>query len=108
MNADLLSQAEEIADLYLPKAVPLDKDNPAAFFGKHLKLIASLIKMRENLGSAMYEVQFEEDWDIEWASILEASLVKMGYYVTLSINQYKLATFIIRWQAIAPPVDGAV
>lgn len=104
MNASLLLEVEKEAEACLQRAVPLDKENPALFFAKHLKQIARLIKERENLGSCRYELQFEPEVVDEWPQVIESTLKKMGYTVILSVNQWNLAVFLIRWQAIEPAV----
>lgn len=100
MNSHLVQGVEKMAAGFLPKAVPLDKENPAAFFSRHLMEIAKQIKQRESLGSCRYELQFDSEIVEEWPKILEASIKKMGYSVTLTINQWNLAVFIIKWQIL--------
>lgn len=104
MNASLLLEVEREAEACLPKAIPLDTYNPVIFFSKHLHQIARLIKERENLGNCRYELQFEAEVVNEWPQVIEATLKKMGYSVILSVNQWNLAVFHIRWQAIEPAV----
>lgn len=104
MNSDLIVEIEKTAQGCLPKAVPLDMENPAAFFSKHLNQIARLIKERENLGNCRYELQFEAEVVKEWPQFLETALKMMGYTVMLSVNQWNLAVYLIRWQAIEPAV----
>lgn len=99
-----LQEVDKLAAAILPRALPLDQDNPAAFFAKHLKRIGQLVWERENLGNARYEVQFESEVREEWPKVLESLLNGAGYSVSCNVNQYGLATYIIRWQAIEPAV----
>lgn len=104
MNTELVKVIESVAESCLPKACALDKENPALFFSKHLHKIGEMVRERENLGNARYEIQFDRDVLDDWTRVLENTLVKMGYSVSCNVNPYGLAVFILRWQAIDPAV----